>query len=87
MCQSQRFLGLLAGKILSAKIHQKHVAVGAPGDDAQTAFLQHLCHHARIVDHLLLVILEFLGGGFLESHRLGSNYVHQWSALGLRENS
>ena len=37
---------------------QEHVAVGAAGDDAQAALLQHLRQHARVLEHALLVDLE-----------------------------
>ena len=58
--QAQRRFGFLAGEVLGAQIDQEHVGLGAPGNDAQAALLQHLGHHAGVVDHLLLVLLEFL---------------------------
>ena len=49
-------LGVPPGQLLALQVHQEHVAVGAAGHDAKAALLQHLRHHARVVEHLLLVL-------------------------------
>ena len=70
---------------LRPQVDQEQVRVGAAGDDAQAAILEHGGQHARVLEHLLLVDLEFARQRFLERHRLGGDDVHQRPALDARE--
>jgi hypothetical protein len=51
--------GHLAGDALGAQVHQHHVALGAAADDAQAALRQGFGHDSCVLEHLLLVGLEF----------------------------
>ena len=62
------------------------MTVSTAGHDAQSTFLQHLGHHARIVHNLPLIHLEFLAGSLLECHCLGGNNMHQRAALNTGKN-
>ena len=61
--------------------------IGTPGNDAQTPLLQHFRHHARIGDHLLLIMLEILAHRFFQCHGLGGDDMHQRPALGAGEDA
>ena len=59
--------------------------VGAAGNDLVAALGQALGHGARVVEHLLLVVLELRLQRLQECHRLGGDDVHQRTALGAGE--
>ena len=61
------------------------MTVRAPGNDAQTAFMQGPRHRLRVGDDLLLVAFEAGRQCFLERDRLGCNHVHQRPALVARK--
>ena len=82
---AERGLGVAPGQVLRAQVDQEEMAVGAPGDDAKAALVHDFRHHARVVEHLLLVVLEFARLRFLEAHRLRRDHVHQRTALQTRE--
>ena len=81
MGAAQSIFGILAGHLLGGQIDQEHVAVGAPGHDAAAALLQFGGHLLCVGNHLHLVILEAGAQSLFESDGLGSDDVHQRTAL------
>src|SRR5712691_2513454 len=78
---AQRVFRVLARDVPGTQVEQEHMALGAPGHDAQPAGSERLRHLARIGDHLLLIGLELGFQRLLERHRLGGDDVHQRAAL------
>ncbi|EAU64874.1 conserved hypothetical protein [Stigmatella aurantiaca DW4/3-1] len=74
-------LGVLAGDLLGAQVHQHQVVVRPAGAQAQPCPQERLRQRLGIGDDLPLVHLEFRGEGLLERHGLGGDDVHQRPAL------
>ena len=81
MCLAQGEVGVFAGQVALGEINQKQVVVGAAGDNCEAPRLQPRDHCPGIVQHALLIVLEIGLHGFLKSHRLGGDHMHQGPPL------
>ena len=74
-------LSRFAGNVAAGEVDQHQVVVGAATGKFESALREPRRQRLGVVYYLLLICLEFRLQGFLESHRLGGNNVHQRAAL------
>ena len=81
----QQFLHCLSCQSVIGQINEHQVIVRTAGHDLDISCKQSFAQCLCIVNDSLLIFLEIIGERFLEANCLGSDHMHQRTALNTRE--